>query len=290
MAGRIVQEAQNSSSSPATTIAVTLSSPVTAGSILHVFAHNYSGSTTANNLTFTDNQGNSYTPLGNTQTTYGGDIDSWSHAYAVNVKGGTTTVTMHTPSGQYIGVWAREIAGVAQASALAGANTISSVTSPVTAANTVSETGFMSALGSTSVFGLFGGAGNTLVPSSPLVQDVEGWSYSGSLSYTAISSHREVSTTGSATAVYTYGADTITTLAVMMAIFLEGEIVVWTGPIKFFANGSIHANSIIQSAPGGKTIMKMYMANGDIQVASAVSGGSKVSLLANGQLQYASTI
>lgn len=284
MAGSIIQEAQNSSSSVLASIAIALPSAVTQGSTIHVFCHNLSSTTKANGLSVTDSQSNPYTVLGGQNTADQGSTSSWIHAYSANVKGGATTVTMHTLSGQFVSVWAKEIGGVT-AAPLVGHNIIVSKTTAAVCANVPNNApAFMSALGSGDVNMVFNSGATTIANVSPLIGDHVGWGYSGSIASSANSGHKEVATAANTSANYSFTADGTSNVCVAMAIFLEKST---TLPIRFFANGQVQANNIISSA--SPFAARLYMGNNDIQVSSVVTGDTRIRLLANGQLICATT-
>lgn len=186
-AGAIVQENQNSSSGTGTSISTTFSMSVTAGDYIHAIGQ-VSG--TGVTLTFSDSQGNTYTPLDTCNMPTPGN--TLADAYAIASSTGTMTVTVSFSSHTYLTIWARELSGVTGVDAHTCAASSGAVTSFSVSASNANQPAIWSAVGS---------AQNGITAATSGTQDLKGWNFGGGTSY-GVSSHQLLSSTGSQTASF----------------------------------------------------------------------------------------
>ncbi len=209
MTASVLQEAQATSTTSVNTISVTLPSPVTAGSTLHVIATQGSGS--AVTYSWSDNNGGSFVATMDSlwDATAGQGI---AHSYAANHAAGSTTVTVNFSGSSFsMGIWVREIAGV--------------TTSPLnghTSGQANSATALTINPSNASQPALISGLGSAQISQTPTAttgtQDVQGWTYGGAQNF-AVSSHQRITTTGSQTV--SFGTASADDLLAVAAIFTE---------------------------------------------------------------------
>lgn len=207
---QILQETNASSGSSAPSQSATFPSPVTEGSALHVIAHWYQPSNDA--CTFRDSQGNEYTIL---DTLLGTNSEVLVHAYAANVAGGATTVEVDFAQGdaQFPAIWAREIGPAGYSPLLGHAIAAAASTTESASASNASQPALLSA------FGFVEAGGTTPATTSPLIQDVSSWNFSGAFGNLGTSAHELVDTTGAQSAEFTTSALGNGSLFSLLAIF-----------------------------------------------------------------------